>query len=92
MLNSTKEMLDGLEKLLRHGTLTVARKVEALTMVCFTETHPNGVVYHQWPYEQLPLHIGEAFKNKKRGDKIGNFKIVAVYDAWPMHDGPRDIA
>lgn len=94
MLNTTDQLLKLVEDGLRLGCLTVGRQVEALTLVCFTEkSERNGqMMYHQWPYELIPFDVREAFKNKKRGDKVGRFKIVGVYDVWHTTDDSQDIA
>lgn len=91
MLQRISEMLHTVEKGLRSGLLTPAPKVEAMTLVCFTENAPHGRNYHQYPFEEMPEVFRREFKDKVRGDTLGQFKIVAIYDIWPPTHGVKDL-
>lgn len=81
-MKTVKESLKHLETLLRDEILTPAQKVEAGTLVCATETVPQGIIYHQWPLEKWPEGWQTALMGKTKGFKIGNVKIVAIYHCW----------
>lgn len=90
-MNRINEMLKNLEGALRDGLVTPARSVDSLTLVCLTESNPYGGMYHQMPFELLNEGTQAALKGKVKGDTVGPFRIVAVFDTWPPTHGPKDV-
>jgi hypothetical protein len=77
-------MLKKLEQSLRDGDLTPTNEVGPGTFVCFTQTTPAGLYYHQGEIDATMPHLAKALYGTRVGEKIGEFKIVAVYDVWPV--------
>lgn len=82
-MNSIPQLLNELKKLVRNETATPAKLIDFDTLICFYELNVNGSkTYFQCLFNELPNNFQLAFKDKKVGDKIGNFKILAIYDVW----------
>lgn len=75
-------MLQELEHYMRNEALTPARHIDVDTFICFTERLPNGMAYHQAAFNDLPAFLQESFRNRAKGERIGQYKIVAAFDIW----------
>lgn len=81
--------LEKLSKEIKAGNLTPAETVGPGTFICFTQATPFGMAYAQAPYDTAPLHVAELLKGRKKGEKVGDLKIVAVFDMWPEMEGTK---
>jgi hypothetical protein len=81
-MKTTKEMLAGLESLIRQGALTKSACIDYGTYVCAIDKGPANT-YHQFEFESLPEEHKRVFRFQKVGAVLGTVKIVAVFDAWP---------
>lgn len=88
--NQLNGLLQWIEFGLRNETLTVGKTIDSLTVVCLTEQLALGASYHQMQFDLMPPHIQDALKGKAKGDVVGPFKIVAVYDTWPVGLNDQD--
>lgn len=91
-------MIANLERLLRDGTLTAARKVAEGTIICMTESYGPQKLYHQMPFEELPPSVKELIDKKETGFAAGPLKILGVFHLWesplgvpPKNDGDPEI-
>jgi len=82
-------LLEKLKKSLAKGDMTPTDKVGPGTFVCVTEATPMGMGYNQLAYDDMPFGIAELLDGKRKGDKVGTLKIVAVYDVWPAMETKR---
>lgn len=84
MLNPiVNQMLDKVKEALQVGTLTPGKHIMEGTLVCFAEQAPNGgVIYHQMPFEALSPDWQLILRNRTRGERLGPYKVVGVFDYW----------
>jgi hypothetical protein len=89
-MTTKEQLLAKLKEQLAQGNLTPTDKIEFGTFICLTQATPYGMAYHQSVFEQLPIKLAESLHGKMKGDKIGDLKIVAVFDIWPENTVKRE--
>lgn len=87
-MTTVKELLSKLEGALREELLTPAKAIDHDTFFCLTEITLNGIAYHQVPFDSMPENFKTVFKGKEKGEKVFNYKVVAIYHIWGS-DGPK---
>jgi len=77
------DLIKNLEKLLRKGDLTPTDKIDVGTFVCMTANMgPFGMSYNQMLFDTMNEKDKQLLKGKKKGEKIGHLKIVAIFNVW----------
>ena len=79
---TTEQLIKELETDLRSGDLTVTDKIGPGTMVCLTIKSGQFVSYAQNVFETIPEFLRNDLTGKKRGDFVGSYKVVGVFDVW----------
>ena len=78
-----EKSLSKLEVQIRNGVLVPTKYVREFTMVCYTERSVlGGIVYRQQAFETLHKDFQKVFKNRVKGEQVGWFKIIAIFDIW----------
>lgn len=91
MLNDTAKMIEAVQKFIDQGILTPTKVIDLETFVCFTESTPQGSIYHQYPFESMPKDFQDLFLGRRTGEEFGRFKIVATFDVWPLEPVSRRV-
>lgn len=76
-------MLKALEKDIRNGTITPTDRVGPGTLLCVTQATPHGMAYHQLAFDSAPPEWSKVLIGTVKGEKLGDMKIVAIFDIWP---------
>ena len=77
------DLIKALEKQIRNGSLTQTDAIGPGTFFCATANMGMfGMSYSQTAYDNLREDQKERYKGKKKGDKIGDTKIIAVFNLW----------
>lgn len=78
-----EQMLKDLEKNIKNGNYTPAKRIGTGTYVCVKGMNQFGVSYEQAYYDSLDPNIQAILDGHYLGDTIGQFKILGVFDVWP---------
>lgn len=90
MFNYDK-VLENLKNSIESGELTPATCVNYQTLICVIETTTLGKTYHQFFFEDIPESNKDLIYGLKKGEKVGNLKIIGIYDHWPVEKKKQEI-
>lgn len=87
-----KAVLEFISNLIKEDRLSVAQKIGEGTIACLSEETASGTVLQAFNFHEIPENFRHDFEDKAKGETIGRFKVVAVYELWPTVKKPKSVS